>query len=100
LFAECQELFEGAVEGTLGGRGVALQGEEGAGGFVDQRCGKPGGGEQGVGIGRVAEADHLLDYGGLEAADAGETPARLNHFLNQELLVRGGGGEGVVVLGD
>jgi hypothetical protein len=38
--------------------------------------------------------------GGLETADAGETPARLGHFLDQETLVGGGGGEGAAALGD
>ena len=71
-FAECQELLQGSKAGSLDGRGVELQGEEGPGGVVDQR-----GGEDGVGIGEVGEADHLLDHGGFETADAGQTPAGL-----------------------
>ena len=93
--AEGQELMQGAIAGSLGGRGVALQGEEGTGGVINQRVG-----EDGVAIGRVAKADHLLDYGGFEAADAGETPAGLGHLLDQEALVGGGGRESAVVLGD
>jgi hypothetical protein len=72
-----------------------LQGDEGTGGVVDQ-----GGGEYGVGIGRAGEADQLLEHGGFETADPGEPPAGLDHLLDQEPLISGGGGEGAVVLGD
>lgn len=95
LFAKRQELLQGAVAGSLGGRGVALQGDQGAGGVVDEGCG-----DLGVGIGGAGGVDDLLDRGGFETAGAGEPPAGLDHFLDQEALVRGGGREGAVVFGD
>ncbi|MGA2182993.1 MAG: hypothetical protein ABSH47_08185 [Bryobacteraceae bacterium] len=39
-FAKREELLQGSKAGSLDGRGVALQGEEGPGGVVDQRGGE------------------------------------------------------------
>jgi hypothetical protein len=93
--AEGQELIEGAESGSLEGGGVALQGGEGAGGVVAQ-----GGDHHGVGIGGVAVGDHVRDEPDFQATNAGEAPAGLDHFFDEELLVGIGGGEGSVVFGD
>jgi hypothetical protein len=93
--AEGQELIEGAESGSLEGGGVALQGGEGAGGVVAQ-----GGDHHGVGIGGVAVGDHVRDEPDFQTADAGEAPAGVRHFFDEELLVGVGGGEGAVVFGD
>jgi hypothetical protein len=83
------------VCGSLGGRGVALQDVKGAGGVVDER-----GGKLGIGIGGVGRVEHLLDDGVFETADAGEPPAGLDHFLDQEALTGVCGRESAVIFGD
>jgi hypothetical protein len=95
LFAGFDELFVGAVVGSLGGGGIALQEDEGAGGVVDE-----GAGEHGVEAGVRVEAEHAADHGGFKAADAGQPPARVRHFLDEEAFVRVGGREGGAIIGD
>jgi hypothetical protein len=68
-FAEREELFQGAVAGALGGRGVTLQNEQGTDGVVEER-----GDDAGVGVGWAGGTDHFFDQearvgiGGLESA--------------------------------
>jgi hypothetical protein len=95
-FAKLQELLPGSKGGSLDGRGVTLQGVEGSGsgGVVAE-----GGDHHGVGIVGSAAGDHVLNGLGFQAAGAGETPAELGHFLNEETLVGVSGIEGAVVFG-
>ena len=75
------ELPVRAVVGALRRCGVTLQGLEGIGGVADE-----GLGESAVGVGGVVAGDGADDLG-FEAADAGDAPAGLGHFLDEELLM-------------
>ena len=78
-----EQFLVGFVIGTFGIGGVALDFGQRVAGAFEEDLGEGSFGSIGL------DAEHGVEDGGFDAADASETPARLGHLAEQEQLVLG-----------